>query len=60
MKDGEVILLENVRFYKQETKNDPEFAKVTHHLVLPLLLSLVIATAATASTAATFALIVSF
>lgn len=27
MKDGDVILLENVRFHKQETKNDPEFAK---------------------------------
>lgn len=27
MKDGDVILLENVRYYKQETKNDPEFAK---------------------------------
>ena len=27
MKEGDVILLENVRFYKQETKNDPEFAK---------------------------------
>ncbi|MBP5273780.1 MAG: phosphoglycerate kinase [Abditibacteriota bacterium] len=26
-KPGEVILLENVRFYKKETKNDPEFAK---------------------------------
>ncbi|CAM9151510.1 unnamed protein product [Choristocarpus tenellus] len=25
--DGEVMLLENVRFYKEETKNDPEFAK---------------------------------
>lgn len=24
---GEVILLENLRFYKQETKNDPEFAR---------------------------------
>ncbi|RUM40585.1 MAG: phosphoglycerate kinase, partial [Desulfurobacterium sp.] len=24
---GEVALLENVRFYKEETKNDPEFAK---------------------------------
>lgn len=24
---GEIILLENVRFYKGETKNDPEFAK---------------------------------
>jgi 3-phosphoglycerate kinase len=29
MKDGEVILLENVRFYKEEEKNDPGFAKVT-------------------------------
>ncbi len=27
MKDGEVLLLENVRFYKGEEKNDPEFAK---------------------------------
>ncbi len=24
---GEVIMLENLRFYKQETKNDPEFAR---------------------------------
>ena len=27
MKDGDVILLENVRFHAGETKNDPEFAK---------------------------------
>ncbi|PMQ02304.1 MAG: phosphoglycerate kinase [Dictyoglomus sp. NZ13-RE01] len=27
MKPGEVILLENVRFYKEEEANDPEFAK---------------------------------
>ena len=27
LKDGEVILLENVRFHKEEEKNDPEFAK---------------------------------
>ncbi|CAM9724344.1 unnamed protein product [Chrysoparadoxa australica] len=27
MADGDVILLENVRFYKEETKNVPEFAK---------------------------------
>jgi phosphoglycerate kinase len=27
MKPGEVVLLENVRFYPGETKNDPEFAK---------------------------------
>ena len=27
MKDGEVVMLENVRFHKEETKNDPEFAK---------------------------------
>ncbi len=26
-KDGDVILLENVRFHKEEEKNDPEFAK---------------------------------
>merc|ERR1712048_287514 len=27
MEDGDVLLLENVRFYKEETKNDPDFAK---------------------------------
>lgn len=27
MKDGDVIMLENLRFYKEETDNDPEFAK---------------------------------
>jgi phosphoglycerate kinase len=27
MKDGDVILLENLRFHKQEEKNDPEFCK---------------------------------
>ena len=27
MKDGEIVLLENVRFHKEEEKNDPEFAK---------------------------------
>ncbi len=27
MKDGEIVILENVRFHKEETKNDPEFAK---------------------------------
>ena len=27
IKDGEVVLLENLRFHKEETKNDPEFAK---------------------------------
>ena len=27
LKDGEVALLENVRYYKEETKNAPEFAK---------------------------------
>jgi phosphoglycerate kinase len=26
-KDGEGALLENVRFHKAETKNDPEFSK---------------------------------
>lgn len=26
MQDGDVTLLENVRFYKEETKNDPDFA----------------------------------
>lgn len=27
MKEGEVLLIENLRFYKEEEKNDPEFAK---------------------------------
>ncbi len=27
LKEGDVALLENIRFYKQETDNDPEFAK---------------------------------
>ena len=27
MKEGDVILLENLRFHKEETKNDPDFAK---------------------------------
>ena len=27
MKDGDVLLLENLRFHQAETKNDPEFAK---------------------------------
>ena len=27
MKDGDVALLENVRFYPEEEKNDPAFAK---------------------------------
>ena len=27
LKEGEVILLENVRFHKEEEKNDPEFSK---------------------------------
>ncbi len=27
LQNGQVILLENVRFYKEEEKNDPEFAK---------------------------------
>ena len=27
IQNGEVVLLENLRFHKEETKNDPEFAK---------------------------------
>ncbi len=27
MSEGDIILLENLRFHKEETKNDPEFAK---------------------------------
>ena len=29
MKDGDIVLLENVRFHREETDNDPEFAKKT-------------------------------
>lgn len=32
MKDGEIILLENVRFYPGEEKNDPEFSKALAQL----------------------------
>ncbi|KAL7692806.1 putative phosphoglycerate kinase [Plasmopara halstedii] len=31
LQDGEIVLLENVRFYKQETKNDSKFAKQLAH-----------------------------
>lgn len=27
LKPGEIMMIENVRFYKEETKNDPDFAK---------------------------------
>ena len=27
LKEGEIMLLENVRFHREETDNDPEFAK---------------------------------
>ena len=27
LKEGEILLLENVRFHKEETENDPEFSK---------------------------------
>ena len=27
LKDGEILLLENARFHKEETKNNPDFAK---------------------------------
>ncbi len=32
MKDGDVVLLENVRFHKEEEKNDPDFAKALAQL----------------------------
>ena len=32
MQDGDVLLLENVRFYEGEEKNDPEFAKALSRL----------------------------
>ncbi len=28
LKEGEILLLENIRFYPEETKNDPEFARM--------------------------------
>uniref|UniRef100_M4BB45 Phosphoglycerate kinase n=1 Tax=Hyaloperonospora arabidopsidis (strain Emoy2) TaxID=559515 RepID=M4BB45_HYAAE len=31
LEDGEIVLLENVRFYAQETKNEAEFAKQLAH-----------------------------
>lgn len=31
LKDGEVVLLENVRFHPEEEKNDPDFAKELAH-----------------------------
>jgi phosphoglycerate kinase len=27
LQDGDILLLENLRYYNEETKNDPEFAK---------------------------------
>ena len=27
LKDGDIMLIENVRFHKEEEKNDPEFSK---------------------------------
>ena len=32
LQDGEILLLENLRFYKGETKNDPDFAKKLAYL----------------------------
>jgi phosphoglycerate kinase len=32
MKDGDVVLLENVRFYKEEEKNDPKFSEALARL----------------------------
>ncbi|TMW62345.1 hypothetical protein Poli38472_009838 [Pythium oligandrum] len=31
LQEGEIVLLENVRFHKEETKNNPEFAKKLSH-----------------------------
>jgi phosphoglycerate kinase len=36
--DGEAMLLENVRFYKEETANDAAFAKVSASTSLVVLL----------------------
>ena len=43
MQDGDVLVLENTRFYKEETKNDPDFAKnwpvlLMYSSVMPLVL----------------------
>ena len=32
MESGEVLLLENLRFHKQETENDPDFSAQLAHL----------------------------
>jgi hypothetical protein len=42
MKDGDVALLENVRFYPEEEKNDPAFAKKLVSLWLTASLSRVV------------------
>ena len=34
LKEGEVLLLENVRFHAEETKNDPEFSKALASLLI--------------------------
>ena len=31
IQDGDIVLLENVRFHAQETKNDPDFARQLAH-----------------------------
>ena len=39
-KEGEVILLENIRFYKEETENDEKFSKSSHRFVTYILMML--------------------
>ena len=40
LKEGEIILLENIRFFKGENKNDDNFAKNLLHLVIFILMML--------------------
>ncbi len=35
-KAGEILVLENTRFYPGETKNDAQMAKELHHFEMPL------------------------
>ena len=42
LKDGDVMILENIRFHAEETKNDPDFAKalaIPDHLILTEILA---------------------
>ena len=40
LQDGQIVLLENLRFHKGETENDPTLQKVLPHMLMPLLVML--------------------